>query len=106
MLTFGKWALLVAATVVSNRTVRCATVQGLLLLKLFALPSLYRQGQFGKASIYENDITQLLLAEPVELSGILQALAPFVIVTDLQELQITASEIEQRIWRFRRQQHK
>lgn len=87
-----------------NRTVRCATVRGLLLLIFFALPSLYRQGQFSKASIYENDITQLLLTEPVELSDILQVLAPFVIPTDLQELQTTASEIEQRIQRFRFQQ--
>ena len=54
-----------------DRTVRCATLQGLLLLKFFALPSLYRQGQFAKASIYKNDITQLLLTEPVDLSEIL-----------------------------------
>ncbi len=87
-----------------NRTVRCATVRGLLLLNFFALPSLYRQGQFSKASIYENDITQLLLTEPVKLADILQVLAPFVIPTDLQELQTTASEIEQRIQRFRFQQ--
>ncbi|CAN5789971.1 hypothetical protein BH23CYA1_BH23CYA1_19270 [soil metagenome] len=87
-----------------NRTVRCATVRGLLLLKFFALPSLYRQGQFSKASIYENDITQLLLTEPVKLADILQVIAPFVIPTNLQELQTTASEIEQRIQRFRFQQ--
>ena len=88
-----------------SRVVRCATVQGLLLLKFFALPSLYHQGQFSKASIYENDITQLLLTEPVELSGILQVLAPFVIPSDLQELRTTASEIERRIQRFQSQQN-
>ncbi|HET9908707.1 MAG TPA: hypothetical protein VFQ23_18810, partial [Anaerolineales bacterium] len=39
-----------------DRTIRCATVEGLLLLKLFALPSLYRQGSFERVGIYENDI--------------------------------------------------
>ena len=87
-----------------DRTIRCATVQGLLLLKFFALPSLYRQGQFAKASIYENDITQLMLAEPVNLSQVLQVLQPFVIESDLQELSTTADEIKNRIQRFQRQQ--
>ncbi|MGB3670342.1 MAG: hypothetical protein WA984_09545 [Phormidesmis sp.] len=87
-----------------NRTVRCATIEGLLLLKFFALPSLYRQGQFSKASIYENDITQLLLTDSIELADILRVLTPFVLASDLQELQTTAHEIERRIARFRLQQ--
>ncbi len=87
-----------------NRTVRCATIQGLLLLKFFALPSLYRQGQFSKASIYESDITQLLLTESIELSDIFQVLSPFMLASDLQELQTTASDIENRIVRLRSQQ--
>ena len=33
-------------------TVRCVTVEGLLILKLYALPSLYRQNKFDRASIY------------------------------------------------------
>ncbi len=83
-----------------NRTVRCATIEGLLLLKFFALPSLYRQGQFSKASIYENDITQLLLTDSIELADILRVLSPFVLASDLQELQTTAHEIERRIRGF------
>src|SRR5215207_4851997 len=45
-----------------DRTIRCATVEGLLLLKLFALPSLYRQGSFERVGIYENDIAILIYA--------------------------------------------
>ena len=89
-----------------DRTVRCATIRGLLLLKFFALPSLYRQGQFSKASIYENDITQLLLIESIELSEIFPVLSPFVLASDLQKLRTTASDIESRIVRLRSQQNR
>jgi hypothetical protein len=34
-----------------DRTIYCVTVEGLVLLKLYALPSLYRQEQFDKVSI-------------------------------------------------------
>lgn len=46
------------------RTIRCATPAGLMLLKLYALPSLYRQGQLQRANLYEGDIGQLLAAFP------------------------------------------
>jgi hypothetical protein len=38
----------------AGRAVPCATPEGLALLKLFALPTLYRQGNFGKVRIYER----------------------------------------------------
>ena len=37
-----------------------ATIDGLILLKLFALPSLYRQFDFDRIAIYEADLTQLI----------------------------------------------
>jgi hypothetical protein len=40
--------------------VPAVTVQGLIVLKLYALPSLYRQFQMDRAALYENDITMLL----------------------------------------------
>ena len=86
-----------------DRTIRCATIEGLLLLKFFALPSLYRQGQFNKASIYESDITQLLLVQPMELDRLLTKLTPHLLQTDIQELQATATDIQRRIQRFRTQ---
>jgi hypothetical protein len=46
------------------RTIRCATPPGLIARKLYALPSLYRQGQIDRAKIYEGDIGRLLAAFP------------------------------------------
>jgi hypothetical protein len=89
-----------------DRIIRCATVEGLLLLKFFALPSLYRQGQFNKVTIYENDITQLLLNYTVELSEILKILANYVISTHLEELQTTANDIQARIQRLYAQRNR
>lgn len=37
-----------------------ATVEGLIVLKLYALPSLYRQFEMDRAALYENDITMLM----------------------------------------------
>ncbi|MDY7016146.1 MAG: hypothetical protein SVX43_21630 [Cyanobacteriota bacterium] len=87
-----------------DRAVRCVTASGLILLKLYALPSLYRQGRFDRVSIYENDILLLLLNYSVDLSPILQALAPHLIDTDLQEIRNALSDIETRIQRFQTQQ--
>jgi hypothetical protein len=89
-----------------GRTVRCVTVEGLLLLKLFALPSLYRQGNFSRVSIYENDITLLLLNYSVELDQILQELSRHLIPTDMQEIRGMVSDIQSRIQRFSSQRDK
>lgn len=89
-----------------DRAIRCVTVEGLLILKFFALPSLYRQGQFNKVTIYENDITQLLLNYTVNLSEILKILANHVIPTDLQELEATAANVQSRIQRLYAQRNR
>jgi hypothetical protein len=41
-----------------NRRLPCATPQGLVILKFYALPSLYGQGKFDRAALYETDILQ------------------------------------------------
>ncbi|MFN5613398.1 MAG: hypothetical protein ACK491_18605, partial [Pseudanabaena sp.] len=87
-------------SIFGTRTIRCVTVEGILILKSFALPSLYRQGNFNKVSIYENDITQLLLSYSIDLSKLLNVLADYVLASDLKELQLTASDIQKRIQRF------
>jgi methyl-accepting chemotaxis protein len=89
--------------VFAEKNIRCATVEGLLLLKLFALPSLYQQGDFNWISIYEGDITQLLLKYPVDLSKLLKILAKYLLLIDIQELEATINDIQQRIQRFHRQ---
>jgi hypothetical protein len=83
-----------------ERSITCATVEGLLLLKFYALPSLYRQGEFNRVSIYENDILQLLLNYTVELSALLKILERHLSATDLQEIQNIAIDIQARIARF------
>ncbi len=84
--------------------VRIATVRGLLLLKLYALPSLYRQGDFLRVNIYENDIAALMYQHHPDMDAILSELAPYISATDLASLQKIVHEIDQRIKRFRTNQ--
>src|SRR4051812_13157849 len=43
-----------------EREIPCATPAGLVLLKLYTLPSLYRQGNLTRAALYETDILSLV----------------------------------------------
>ncbi len=81
--------------------VPCATAEGLILLKLFALPSLYRQGQIQRANLYEADVAALLLATPADPEPLLAQLSPHVSASDLRELRNILAEIGQRRDRFR-----
>ncbi|TYQ29279.1 hypothetical protein [Pseudanabaena sp. UWO310] len=81
--------------------VRCVTVEGLLILKLYALPSLYRQNKFDRASIYENDILLLLLKYPTELKPIWKLLQKHLLPSDINEIQEITTDIQKRIQRFR-----
>lgn len=83
-----------------EQTIPCATVEGLLLLKLYALPSLYRQGNFARVGIYENDIATLIYSYRPDLESLLQELAQYLSETDLGAVREIVSEIEQRIARF------
>ena len=60
-----------------GQTIPVATRKGLLLLKLYALPSLYRNGQLARAALYETDVRMLLQGVEIadaELLGELDAL--------------------------------
>ncbi len=81
--------------------VRCVTVEGLLVLKLYALPSLYQQNKFDRASIYENDILLLLLKYPMELQPIWKLLQKHLLPSDITEIQEITADIQKRIQRFR-----
>ncbi len=76
---------------------RCATPEGILLLKLFALPSLYRQGQIDRAAIYETDIFQLLRRHPMAPALLLEQLRPHLPESDLRALGQVLDEIQGRI---------
>lgn len=82
--------------------VTCATVEGLLLLKLYSLPSLYRQGFMQRAALYENDILMLLQNHNCDMQLILVELEPFVEAGALTELRNIVSEIQSRIARMER----
>ncbi|MBW4517431.1 MAG: nucleotidyltransferase family protein [Timaviella obliquedivisa GSE-PSE-MK23-08B] len=92
--------------VFGSQRVRCVTVEGLLILKLYALPSLYRQGNFTRASLYENDIRLLLLNYEVDRASLLQMLTPHLLASDLQVLQETLQDIQTQIIRLKAQQQR
>jgi hypothetical protein len=80
--------------------VSTATPEGLVLLKLYALPSLYRQGLFDRVSVYESDIASLLQRHRPAVEPLLQRLQPHLEAGDLHELRGIVRDIEARIARF------
>ena len=85
-----------------DRNIQCATVEGLLLLKLFALPSLYRQGSFERVGIYENDIAILMYAFKPKMEPLFTELNNHLNETDMAEARKIVADIEARIQRFRK----
>jgi hypothetical protein len=92
----------VARRTFAERDIPCATVEGLVLLKLFALPLLYRQGNFARVGLYENDVATLLEAYRPPVEPLLAELAAYVSPTDLTEIRSIMADIDRRIARFRR----
>jgi SAM-dependent methyltransferase len=84
----------------AERDIPCATVEGLLLLKLYSLPSLYRQGNFARVGIYENDIATLIHYYRPQLEPLLDELAHHFSDTDLVAVREITAEIKGRIERF------
>jgi hypothetical protein len=80
-------------------SVPTATVEGMIVLKLFALPSLYRQMDMDRAAIYEADIKMLLARHKPEVISLFKVLEPYIPQTDLRELQKIVSEEQQRVTR-------
>lgn len=91
----------ITETEVGRAHIKIATPEGLVLLKLYALPSLYRQGDFARVALYETDITLLMQKYPVERAAVLSTLAPILSESDKQELDAILQDIEKRIRRFR-----
>lgn len=83
-----------------ERDIPCATVEGLLLLKLYALPSLYRQGNFARVGLYENDIATLMHGYQPDLAPLFEELACHLSASDVTSLHDIVAEIQQRIERF------
>lgn len=58
-----------------ERDIQCSTPEGLVFLKLFALPSTYRQARAARADIYEADVRALLRDCDIDTEPLLQLLA-------------------------------
>jgi hypothetical protein len=76
-----------------------ATPEGLVLLKLYALPSLYHQGSLERVAIYESDITTLIGLHHIQVAPLLARLEPHILPSDLRELQNIVKEIQTKIAR-------
>ncbi|MGB8701611.1 MAG: hypothetical protein WCD18_19525 [Thermosynechococcaceae cyanobacterium] len=84
-----------------NLKIRTVTVEGLIVLKLYALPSLYRQGKFDKVSIYETDILLLLLEYEVDIGKLLKLVSSYILPSDFNEIEQVIEDIQKRKKRFR-----
>ena len=84
-----------------DRNIPIATVEGLLLLKLYALPSLYRHGNFARVGTYENDIATLLHYYQPDISTLLVELSNYVNESDLAEIKSIVTDIQHRLNRFK-----
>ena len=84
----------------AERDIPRATVEGLLLLKLYALPSLYHQADFAQVGLYENDIATLIHDYRPELEALFAELGRHLSETDLAAVREVVAEIQQRIARF------
>jgi hypothetical protein len=83
-----------------EREISCATVEGMIILKLYALPSLYRQGNVVRAALYETDLLTLIHRYRPDLEPLFVELAPHVSAPDLAALRKIVTEIRERIARF------
>jgi hypothetical protein len=76
--------------------VSCATREGMLLLKLYALPSLYRQGNLVRAALYEADIFGLQQGATIDDEQLLATLSDHLAAHDVDELRRILQEQRER----------
>src|ERR1700674_809702 len=79
-----------------RQPVPCATVEGLLLLKLYALPSLDRQGDFIRVGLYENDAATLMHAYRPPIEPLLAELGEHLSASDLAAVRALVPELQRR----------
>jgi hypothetical protein len=75
----------------------------MILLKLFALPSLYRQFDWERIHVYEGDVKTLLALHRPAMERLFTLLEPHIPPTDLNELKKIVSEEQQRIAKAERE---
>ena len=80
-----------------DHRIPCASVDAIVMLKLFALPSLYRQGRFEKVDLYQNDILRLVRDFHPQTAPLLKELSLHMLPSDIEELQSILQKIEDEI---------
>jgi hypothetical protein len=83
----------------AERKVKCATVEGLLLMKLFALPDKYRRAHFDRVRLYEKDTADLIEKFRPTLPPLFMELAKHMLPSDVDEIRKIVADIEERIAR-------
>ena len=83
-----------------EQEIPCATVEGLTLLKLDALPSLYRLGNFTRVGLYENDIATLMHTHNLNVESLLDELKGHLDHNDMAQVEQIVGEIRERIRQF------
>lgn len=77
-----------------QRQIPCATPDGLVMLKLFALPSLYRQARFDRVRIYQNDVAELMERFSPDIEPLFAELSKHMVPNDIAELRSIVTKIE------------
>jgi hypothetical protein len=83
-----------------EQEIPCGTVEGLILLKLYALPSLYRLGNFTRVGLCENDVATLIQIHKPPIQSLLDELTSYLDDSDHRQVTQIVEEIQQRIRRF------
>jgi hypothetical protein len=91
-----------STTQIDEISIPCVSPEGIVILKLYALPSLYRQGKIERADLYENDILQLTRKYQLDLDKALKVVNPHVIASDREGIKDITSEIQQKIGKSRK----
>ena len=91
-----------ANCVIAGKTIRSLSSSGIALLKLYALLSLYLQGQHIRVATYEQDLEVLFIVDPdIAEDRLLEFLGKHLVQSQLTELRNTCEEIRRKLSRKR-----
>ena len=87
---------------IAGKTIRSLSPSGIALLKLYALPSLYLQGQHIRVATYEQDLEVLFIVDSkIDEDSLLNFLKKHLAESQIAELKNTCREIRQKLSRKR-----
>ncbi|NJM99764.1 MAG: hypothetical protein HC800_23835 [Phormidesmis sp. RL_2_1] len=87
---------------IAGKTVRSLSPSGIALLKLYALPSLYLQGQHIRVAAYEQDLEVLFIVDSrINEDALLKFLGKHLVQSQIVELNNTCEDIRRKLSRQR-----